>query len=830
MNRFECSTSLTALGRFLSLLAAFGLAIGVAGCGGDDAQEVANKDTHKPIDSANAATSGQSTDETNKKDTVPSPVVKPVNGAGKPDAGNTAAVVPADPQTAAKRAARQAEANKWAAVETDVNKMKQIAFAFHGYHETYLSFIPNPADNNPAHFDENGKLKVSWRVHLLPFLEVENGLYDQFKLDEPWDSPNNKPLSARMPDIYRTDGDEGNKTRFVGFVDSSKEKPKRPTTTFPQGRRMSSSDVTDGISNTIMFVKAPKAKAVDWSAPDDFAFDPAKPEDAAAAFAKEDPGVLFAWLDASVQMLKSEIPAQTLARMIDPSDGWPVVFDDLIVARLSPFHFFEPKTGPLHLVYMHPRAVATIIVHPKAMLESPLFKNLLTDDAAKALLAGAPFDISTIEQVVVWIVPDDIFNPAYFAIRAIDAPSLEIIKEQPAPMEGFKHDDRTLVFASNEILLELTGSDSIGNPALAALLGNDIPKDHVTAVVSMDHPVMQQVLNPQVFAQLPLPPNVADDRVLALLTELKSIRWTMNLNNEVLQNLTLTMSDVESAGTLKTVLTNGLDTAKTQLTALIEQSPELVQASPAIPLAKSIIAGLSVTAKDAQVSVQLKPTDEIKKQIAEAVKVGVEQARIAAARAQRMNNLRQIGLAFHNYLDTYGVFAPRDDPKLRDKDGKAFLSWRVHLLPFLEHAALYEKFHLDEPWDSEHNKPLLKEMPELFKTPGVDQADHTSLQTFTGEGTPFNGKAGPRIPLAIPDGTSNTILVVEAGADKAVPWTKPADLEVDLEDPFKSLGKIGGIFQVLFMDGSVRSVDDTIDPETLKALITPSGGEIVDDF
>lgn len=860
MYRFDCALSLTSLGRLLSLLAAFGLVVGVAGCGKDDAQEKANTGTTKPVDSAtnsdaaanskantpsdnqqvaskdappksdaaNAAGPNQRTDVVGKKDTSELPAVKPANDGGKPGTGNTAANVPSDPQPDANRAARMAEQKKWAAVAEDVNYMKQIALAFHNYHDVYKSFLPNPADN-PAYFDETGKLKVSWRVHLLPFLEVENGLYDQFKLDEPWDSPNNKPLLAKMPDIFRTDGDDGNKTRIVGFVDSSKDRPNQPTTAFPPGRALRIQDVFDGTSNTILFVKAPKAKAVDWSAPDDFAFDPAKPEAAATAFAKEEPGVLVALMDGSVLMLKSEIPAQTLARMIDPRDGELVEFADLIVALPSPLDFIEPKAGPMQLAYMHRRAVATVIVHPKAMLESPLMKSLLSADAARKLLADSPFDISIIEDVVIWLVPDDFFNPAYFAVRTTDAKSLEIIRGLSGPMGSFKHDERTLLFASDDILQDITGSDEIGNPALAELLSKDIPKDHVTAVVSMNHPIIQQVLSPQMLAQLPLPPNLADDRVIGLLTELKSIRLTMDLNNEVLLNLTLNMSDADSAGTLKTVLINGLDTAKTQLAALPKENPDLASEMAEIELAKAVIAGLSVVAKDIQVSVLLKPTDDVKKQIAEAIKVGAEQARTAAARSQRMNNLKQIGLAFHNYHDVFGRFAPADNPKWYDKDGKALLSWRVHLLPYLDQAALYQQFNLEEPWDSEHNKALLKQMPALFKTDGVEKEGHTSLATFTGENTPFNGKAGPKIQ-SITDGTSNTILVVEAGADKAVPWTKPADLDVDPEDPLKSLGKIGEIFQALFMDGAVRVLPQTIEPETLKALITPSGGEVVDDF
>src|SRR4051794_3818491 len=89
----------------------------------------------------------------------------------------------------------------------------------------------------------------------------------------------------------------------------------------------------------------------------------------------------------------------------------------------------------------------------------------------------------------------------------------------------------------------------------------------------------------------------------------------------------------------------------------------------------------------------------------------VQAAREAARRSQCVNNLKQIGLAMHNYNSAYDVFPPA---VITDPDGKPLLSWRVLLLPFLDEQALYEQFKLDEPWDSPNNKPLLSRMPKVF--------------------------------------------------------------------------------------------------------------------
>ncbi len=92
----------------------------------------------------------------------------------------------------------------------------------------------------------------------------------------------------------------------------------------------------------------------------------------------------------------------------------------------------------------------------------------------------------------------------------------------------------------------------------------------------------------------------------------------------------------------------------------------------------------------------------------------VEAARAAAQRSQSFNNLKQLALAMHNYYDAKKSFPPAAS---YNKNGKPLLSWRVHLLPYLEQEALYREFHLDEPWDSEHNRKLIEKMPQVFRSP-----------------------------------------------------------------------------------------------------------------
>jgi hypothetical protein len=194
------------------------------------------------------------------------------------------------------------------------------------------------------------------------------------------------------------------------------------------------------------------------------------------------------------------------------------------------------------------------------------------------------------------------------------------------------------------------------------------------------------------------------------------------------------------------------------------------------------------------------------------------------------NNLKEIGLAMHEYQRAFGQLP---QAAITDKAGKPLLSWRVALLPHMisdgGRRTLYGQFKLDEPWDSDHNKKLLDRMPSVYAPPLKPagwKPNTTYYQVFTGEQTLF--PPGKKMRLSdIKDGPENTILIVEAY--EAVPWTKPADLLYDPTGPLPQLGGIfGDGFRVAMADGSVgHFLPKNIDPATLRALITPAGGEKV---
>jgi hypothetical protein len=196
-----------------------------------------------------------------------------------------------------------------------------------------------------------------------------------------------------------------------------------------------------------------------------------------------------------------------------------------------------------------------------------------------------------------------------------------------------------------------------------------------------------------------------------------------------------------------------------------------------------------------------------------------------AYEAQNMNNLKQLALALHNFNEAYGSFPPAAS---YDRDNKPLLSWRVYVLPFIEQEALYKRFHLDEPWDSPHNRSLIAEMPAVFRSPSArTEPGKTTYLVPVGESTVFSQPVGTRM-VDIRDGTSNTILLVDVASQHAVPWTQPEDWHVDLQQPYRGLLGDHDSFTAALCDGSVRKLPKTLSDETMRRLISKADGKPVE--
>jgi RNA polymerase sigma factor (sigma-70 family) len=235
-----------------------------------------------------------------------------------------------------------------------LNNLKRILLAFHNYHDAYGYF---PTDIR----DKTGKPILSWRVAILPYIE-QNALYQQFKLDEPWDSEHNLKLLAKMPDVYRVGFEPRGATHtyyqvFTGpgtlsdpngghgapegagglggapgfgapggepggaasapagapaFPGAGGGAPPAPVVWRPR-----IANITDGTSNTIGVVEA--GPSVAWTKPADIPFDPRKPfPKLVGPFSNMLNVALF---DGSAHALRRGIDGKTLTMYVTVSGG-----------------------------------------------------------------------------------------------------------------------------------------------------------------------------------------------------------------------------------------------------------------------------------------------------------------------------------------------------------------------------------------------------------------------------------------------------------------------------------------------------------------------------
>ncbi len=224
--------------------------------------------------------------------------------------------------------------------------------------------------------------------------------------------------------------------------------------------------------------------------------------------------------------------------------------------------------------------------------------------------------------------------------------------------------------------------------------------------------------------------------------------------------------------------------------------------------------------------------------VAGAAAVGVIPAiftvRRAASRMDSANRMRQLVIAMHNYHDSHRALPARYS---KADDGTPLLSWRVHLLPYLEYSDLYERFHLDEPWDSEHNRELIAEMPRDFEHPRIRTEEGQTVYVVpTGDSTimPDPEDADTEFPTGlsleeIADGTSRTILMLEANAENSVIWTKPDDYDwSERDDPSAGLcDEWEGVVNMGMADGSVQSINLERLSEIFKIMVEIDDGEVV---
>ncbi len=192
--------------------------------------------------------------------------------------------------------------------------------------------------------------------------------------------------------------------------------------------------------------------------------------------------------------------------------------------------------------------------------------------------------------------------------------------------------------------------------------------------------------------------------------------------------------------------------------------------------------------------------------------------------------LKEIGLAFHNFHDAYQKFPGTANLREGNLAGSKAVypcSWRVAILPFIEQLELYKAYDFELPWDHPKNMALLEKMPDVYRSPAApieQKAGYTNLMGFSNESGAL-GLGGGHSMNEFTDGTAFTLLVLESSA--SVPWTKPEDFAVDTSRLDKIQPLPGQPLRYLMADGSVREME-TVNIDLLRRLITRNGSEPID--
>lgn len=647
------------------------------------------------------------------------------------------------------------------------DKLKQIGIAFHNFHDTHKAFALPRAGAEGA--DERYATGLSWRVHLLPFLG-QQPLYDRFKLEEPWDSPHNKALLEHMPDVYRVGSSSEPVTRIQVFTGEGM--------LFGNAKPGRLSDVTDGFGNTIMALVVGPEIAVPWTKPDELMLDADKP---VASIGSKPEGYITCVLTDGQTM--------TFLNAIDPVDfrgfatpkGNEVVHPHRNNLMFEEFLKFQVGVDPNALPVAQPTAASSATASGPVLTDLDLHGKLQAIGMALQMhhdhfrMFTHPVSDSEHGSGLSWrvhILPflgEQTLYQKFNLREPWDSPHNKPLLEQIPAV--YRSDDPV-----RTPFVTFTGPEM--------LFGKD------------KEPSFQQFKDgiPNTVLVLTTGPSAA-------------VPWTKPGDLPFEPSSIAKMVESLSGGTIECI------TADASLLTLPSDVGEETLKALLTPAGGEVLDVAALRKAHGPTDAKLPP------EVVNLVET------ITKTKQGRITKLAQIGRAMHGYHDVYRQFPLARDDKFFDEQGKPLLSWRVHLLPFLDQGPLYKQFKLDEPWDSPHNKALLVELPEVFRDPEEPAGStNTRFVVPTGKGAMFVGPDGPRI-ASVRDGTSGTILALVGGSDKAVPWTKPEELAFDESAPVACLGDLGASLIFVFADGSVNTVKSYIPPEFVKELMSPNGGK-----
>jgi len=201
------------------------------------------------------------------------------------------------------------------------------------------------------------------------------------------------------------------------------------------------------------------------------------------------------------------------------------------------------------------------------------------------------------------------------------------------------------------------------------------------------------------------------------------------------------------------------------------------------------------------------------------------------------SQLKRISAALREYHVRYGDFPP---PYLVDENGKPSLSWRVLLLPFLDDdfKEAYNRIHLNESWDSPHNRKCFAEIKGLgnpFLCPAAFFVDGDRNETnYLMVLRPMlQGSRASTVDKETENAIDHEIFIVEV-RKSGIHWAQPEDIDLEnISGRFNEQDHLGiGSYHrrlafYMLRDGEIQFFTYSMSPEEVRKLL--GGGSSNDD-
>ena len=504
------------------------------------------------------------------------------------------------------------------------------------------------------------------------------------------------------------------------------------------------------------------------------------------------------------------------------------------------------------LQYVTPRYFAAVVIHPDVLLRSPSGRMMPIEMLQSLVMSDPPIDLSQVDELLLLFGMDRSFEPVFGAVchfkkscpREAIMAHLEPIAAEPRngmpvvyrvrQIDGAHAalpDDRTLIVSAENELRDMLFGRRASGPLARQLESLDCDAA-VTALWAL-----APVRGLQYLALSALESSSPEVEEIAAVAELLSAaELDLRLNPEAEVRLVLKAEGEDSVAELEQRFDRALAAAGRRLEAEIFPGRDGERSPPADRelrylrrLASQLIGAVERRRDDDYLELRVKGDALV------AASVGVVVADCLSgdsghdpslqAMRKSQSNLQRIGEGLTEYHRLHHKLPHPSN----DRDGKPLLSWRVHLLPFVGEQELYERFHLDEPWDSEHNRALLSQMPDTYRNMEPVRGETTTYLLATGPAALYS--PGKTVSLDDLDlGNTATILVVEANSARSIAWTKPGDFAFDPRDIFAGLGgqRKGG-FLALMAGGTVDFIDFTTSPDKVRELFRPKMKETAEE-